>query len=197
MITLSLNEIDAAVKRAARGAGLSWGLAEDAGKAARLLAQGSICGLDLVLRALRHEEQGEPGSSPFRIGSALCDGALPPDPDGGVRAGPVRDPAMLLGYAALTARAASRALAVSWPGCDVVLCDGAAEIRCAEEIDAAFAGHVRIADAAGGIARRAQARRGTEEETWSALLALGQRTFVPPTARSRETGAGAGLSDND
>lgn len=197
MITLSLNEIDAAVKRAARGAGLSWGLAEEAGKAARMLACGGLCGLDLVLRALRHEENGDPGTSPFRLGPALCDGALPPGPDGSVLTGAVRNPAILLGYAALVAKASGNPLAVAWPGCDVLLGGGAADIRSAGTLTIERVEAVRLAVVPGALLERAEARCATDEATWSALLALGHRTFVPPSAHSRAKGAGAGLSDND
>lgn len=197
MITLSLNEIDAAVKRAARGVGLSWGLAEEAGKAARMLASGGLCGLDLVLRALRHDEHGDPGTSPFRLGPALCDGVLPPGPDGSVLTGAVRDPGILLGYAALMAKAAGNPLTVTWPGCDVMVGGGAADIRTAGALTIERAEAVRLAAAPGAVLGRTEARCATDEATWSALVALGHRTFVPPSAHSRAKGAGSGLSDND
>ena len=43
-MTFSLNEIEAIGKRAARGAGLPWGLAEEAGKAARWLTARGLPG---------------------------------------------------------------------------------------------------------------------------------------------------------
>ena len=46
---MSLNEIDVSVKRAARGVGMSWGLAEEAGKAARWLAARRLTRLELVI----------------------------------------------------------------------------------------------------------------------------------------------------
>jgi hypothetical protein len=196
VIALSLNEIDTAVKRAARGAGLSWGLAEDAGKAARLLAARGVCGLDLVLRALRAEDSGRPEESPFRIGPALCDGAFAARPDGSIHIGPVRDPVMLAGYAALLAISTGRALCVSWPDCDVLLDAGATQVRGAG-LGATVAPQVRVAPVPAVVGRDRGARSETDEETWSALLALGERTFVPASAQSRATGAGAGLSDND
>ena len=41
-MTHSLNEIEATAKRAARGAGLSWGIAEEAAKDARLVEMPSV-----------------------------------------------------------------------------------------------------------------------------------------------------------
>ena len=53
-MTLSLNEFETLCTRAARGAGLPWGLAEEAGKAARCLAEFGLPGAQLLVRILTH-----------------------------------------------------------------------------------------------------------------------------------------------
>ena len=52
MQRVARNEIEALAKKAARGAGLSWGLAEDAGKAARLLATHPGGGIESFVETL-------------------------------------------------------------------------------------------------------------------------------------------------
>ena len=47
----SLNEIESLCKKAARGAGLSWGLAEEAGKAARWLSAHGLDGPGVLARS--------------------------------------------------------------------------------------------------------------------------------------------------
>jgi len=55
----SLNEIEAQLRKAARGAGLSWGLAEEAGKAGRWLAMHGIDALP-AFAALYEQNDGRP-----------------------------------------------------------------------------------------------------------------------------------------
>lgn len=52
-MNLSLNEIEALCKKAARGAGMSWGLAEEAAKAARWLSAQGMEGPALLAAQLR------------------------------------------------------------------------------------------------------------------------------------------------
>ncbi len=44
----SLNEIEGLARKAARGSGLSWGLAEEAGKATRWLCAAGLPGADAL-----------------------------------------------------------------------------------------------------------------------------------------------------
>lgn len=53
----SLNEIAALAKRAARGAGLSWGMAEEAGRAARWLASYDLTGPALLCDVLTKNDR--------------------------------------------------------------------------------------------------------------------------------------------
>jgi hypothetical protein len=40
-------------------------------------------------------------------------------------------------------------------------------------------------------------RASVTDGVWQALEGIGARTYVPASAQSRATGAGAGLTDND
>ena len=62
MIVCSLNEVEVYGRRAARGAGMSWGLAEEAGKASRWLAERGLPGVELLLRLLQAND-GRPYAS--------------------------------------------------------------------------------------------------------------------------------------
>ncbi|MCA0320719.1 MAG: DUF3726 domain-containing protein [Proteobacteria bacterium] len=119
-IDLSLNEVETIAAKAARGAGLSWGGAEEIGKAARVMATAGAHWDDLLVDLL----------------PAVATGAM--------------------------------------PAVEIALLD-------------------RFASVQGG----ARTRFAIAPLRLAALEALGARTYVAATARSREAGAGAGLTDND
>jgi hypothetical protein len=214
----SLNEIDALVRKAARGAGLSWGLAEEVGKSARELAMTGSGALQLVADVL---EAGQAGRLSRRIalngsGWSAAD-PLPIDPlalgpslidhagllkDGCLDIeGPIGAPALLLPFLAAAARSVAGTLAVST---DL----GAAEVSGDAEVGTvpqALAGEVRRLRLSWleAAADRAPAARPAVtavylpqalKQRFEALAAL---TYVPSSERSRATGAGAGLNDND
>ena len=89
----SLNELEAMARKAARGAGYSWGLAEEAGKATRWLSAAGLPGPASLLQLLAAVDRtdfqvvtprvsaghcsAEAGTlCPLFTGVALCDGAL-------------------------------------------------------------------------------------------------------------------------
>ena len=90
MIVCSLNEIQTYGQRAARGAGMSWGLAQEAGKATRWLAERGLPGVELLVGLLTandkrsyasmspvmadgHWRAGDGELCPVCSGAALCD----------------------------------------------------------------------------------------------------------------------------
>ena len=82
-IDLSLNEVEMIAMKAARGAGLSWGLAEDIGRAARWLAQAGFAWSGSLLDLLESRERDDPETSPVVLAARIGDrpdsaGALPP-----------------------------------------------------------------------------------------------------------------------
>lgn len=56
----SLGEIDSLARRAARGAGMSWGLAEEAGKATAWLCAHSLLGAETLALLLKQNEERDP-----------------------------------------------------------------------------------------------------------------------------------------
>ena len=171
---LSLNEVEATLVKAARGAGLPLGVAEDFARFAAYLVA-TQRGAGAITRALA-EDHATP--------------AIDWDAD---------IPRIGSGSAAMVAPMVVDAFAM---GHDAVKLDNWAQ---AEITGAALACH--------GIAMRwdglCVSRSDTEvlpcptgpvsvpEADWQAWQSLAARTYVPESAASRSTGAGAGLTDND
>ncbi|WP_306141918.1 DUF3726 domain-containing protein [Roseibium sp. MMSF_3412] len=206
---LSLNEIEATAKRAARGAGYSWGLAEEASKAARWLSnhgQDGVAAFAVLLdkgfarsvdhRPLATDEiwQSDGDLCPLVTGAFLSDCAQ------NLRCGPVvmqrvALPLLILPFAA----------------------NAASELRCCVRVE--MDGHVAITDGDHLLCpdmlpelaeritvqtsqttpswRQCDALMCPDPDSWDRLAMLAHRTYAPATEESRLRGAGAGLSDND
>lgn len=184
----SLNEIETQVRKAVRGAGYDWGLAEEAGKAARRLA---LRGHPVVAAFLGLCERFDrrpyadhaptlldgiwwaPGGllCPLAAGVALSDLAPP-----SVETGPMAFPLIFTAFA----EAAGYTL-----DCDDLLQPDAARISCRRAPPAPHAEPVPA-----GIE--------VDPSLWDRLDRFARRTYVPASAVSRLTGAGAGtMVDND
>lgn len=141
-VTLSRNEVSALCLKAARGTGMSWGLAEEAGYAAAWLTGHGIDGLRYLLAHLTEAQRrkwaelcptvaaGEwhaaPGRSlcPMALGATLCDyKRLPEGPANGcsIRVGPVDHPILLIPFLAEVAEQASMTLRLDWEGGEVAV----------------------------------------------------------------------------
>jgi hypothetical protein len=218
MIDASLNEVESVAGKAARGAGLSWGMAEEAAKAARWLA---ACGLDwspgLLALLERHSDLAAPmvrqqqpilaspsgaSLSPLIVGSYLADLAT----EGTDRElGSTAHPLWLLPFAARAATESKTAVVVSWGGVSTTVWPYGGEIS-----GDPAALHILQADRVSWIHLRPgtvaakptqtltrAGRSAIAEDSWQALLRLGARTYVPASEISRTKGAGAGMIDND
>ncbi|WP_443692938.1 DUF3726 domain-containing protein [Pseudomonas protegens] len=130
----SLNEIESLCKKAARGAGLSWGLAEEAGKAARWLSAHGLDGPGVLATQLRQNDgcayqqlAPDVSAEPWQVpGHALCPliaGATLSDHsyllrnNGRIELRQVAHPQLLLPFASATARQLGLWLELSWNGC--------------------------------------------------------------------------------
>ncbi|MCP3971702.1 MAG: DUF3726 domain-containing protein [Rhodobacteraceae bacterium] len=204
-MSFSLIETETLARKAARGAGMSWGLAEEAGFAVRWSEARGLPGAEL-LAALLQQTDGDdralvapqPGDvwraeapfCPITAGAALADraGMLPGQ---ALRLGPVRYPLLLLPYLAETGQAG-----LSWADTDIrtgggVTVEGDARKALATEVTCGFA-------ASGSLpCPPTQWRAGVTPETLAVLNRFAHRTYAPDTEASRLAGAGAGLTDND
>ncbi len=214
-VVLSLSEVEALTLKAARGAGYSWGLAEEAAFAARWLCEQGLDGLRVLAQHLSglakigqapRPPQVQPllwraadtaPLCPIMTGAAINDHfGLPEGPmQGGLTIGPVAFPALLLPFVALAAARDRVAVVLGWNGCKVIIANGAllalegnAVCNVAQDINLTV------------IARAAPVPRpfaglSTQPDIRHLLAGLAHRTYVPATDQSRR-GAGAAGTDN-
>ena len=209
-MNVSLNEVEATAKRAARGAGYPWGLAEEAGKATRWLCAHGIDGTKSLAQLL---EQGLAASlknhRPVEMQSAwagqgvLCPiitGALLSDRSDLLHAGPIRIqnlavPVYLLPFVASAARAQGSVISLTSDLFSAATDGG--HLESGQEWPA-LSDHVQIALGGQLSTPRPQVTRATPDpDSWDTLNRFAHRTYAPATEESRLLGAGAGLSDND
>jgi hypothetical protein len=216
-MTFSLNEIEAMGKRAARGAGLAWGLAEEAGKAARWLTARGLPGPEELAEVLtRNDGKGydelAPVSAdgvwrapsgrlcPLAAGAALGDRAAEIAAGRVIELGPTAQPLLLAPYAAGAAKSAGCAIELSWAGAVMILAPEGLSIEgepAALTARGADGVRCRRAERAAAESPAGAPGRAVDAETWSRLGVFAQRTFAPASEASRLAGAGAGLTDND
>jgi hypothetical protein len=210
-VILSLNEIEATILKAARGAGMEWGLAEEAAQAVRFLARRGIrfeaaflhlCEAapwraDIVLDAASlRPRDAEAWLCPIRVGACLSDltGALP------LRIERVLQPLLLLPFAARLD--APAALAWEDVGLTVRTSEIAARLDDAPVIWPDRAETVAVVTG-GALAstepKGASFTGGAEIDrtVWAKLQVFEKCTYVPASLRSRALGAGSKASDND
>ena len=210
-MTLSLNEIEATAKKAARGAGYPWGLAEEAGKATRWLCAHDVdgCGAlaDLLDRIDGKDIAGwlpQAGSDPW----TAKDGILCPLAAGAaisdrvydfkrkdIRLGALAAPVFLAPFVALLAREVENSIEVILD--DAAFCTDGERLSSSGtpptlsvDVSIRFGGTV---DDPSSLRQRAD----PDAKDWAALLAFAHRTYAPATEESRLKGAGSGLADND
>jgi hypothetical protein len=216
-MTFSLNEIETMGKRAARGAGLAWGLAEEAGKATRWLTARGLPGAEELAQILtRHDGQTYDEAAPDDVGGvwrapsgrlcpliagpALCDraGLLADGHD--IELGPTAQPLLLVPYVAGAAKLTGAAFELAWSGCvvtvtaDGFLIDGDRSALTARSVEGVLCRRQRDIETPPSRETHGAA---VDAETWSRLEAFAQRTYAPATEASRLVGAGAGLIDSD
>ncbi|MEM9736518.1 MAG: DUF3726 domain-containing protein [Pseudomonadota bacterium] len=179
---LSLGEAGALAVKAMRGAGASWGLAEEAGWAVRWLGARNEPGLETLAQLLEtwpgEEIRGNPEEG-FRARGPLC---------------PVRAGCVLADIAPITATPL-RFREVAWPvlmvpfanlvGWGLSPAPDGLELADIEAKPGAFTFHQPVGD-----------RVEISDAALERLQALAHRTYVPATDASRR-GAGAGTRDND
>ena len=218
---VSVNELDAQIRRAARGAGMSWGGAEEAGRAARRLASHGFDIADRLAELLERrfiDALGDPGgeivlrrnalsgssgiSDPLQLGPVLCDHAFLIEEQGSVRVAMVAHPILLLPFILNAPVLRGASLEISWPGAGMVIDRARFDPGTCRELDAlAQADWVDFAWTGETMQPRQHrlAWLGVEIDplTWKRLDRLSGRTYVPASEQSRKRGAGAGNIDND
>ena len=210
-MTYSLNEVEATAKRAARGAGYSWGLAEEAGKAVRWLCARDLDGCAALARLLgefngareadwtpmTEDDQWRAPSGrlcPLLAGAAVSDRANTLQ-SGNISLAALAAPVLVIPFAASCARRLQEVVSIDFPHVHIATDGDALSVdgRIPVTVD-------EMAVAIGGEITAPQprcSRASPAQDTWQVLNRFAHRTYAPATDESRLTGAGAGLSDND
>ncbi len=213
-MTWSLNEVEGLARKAARGAGMSWGMAEEAGRSARYLAGVGLPGADALADLLTMND-GVPHASlapqdidapwcapgdgvlcPLITGALICDLAAPIGAGRKVVTGRLAHPLLMVPFVAAAAEMSGQCLRMEWQGGDFSFDH---EARGALGQDCAITDRVSVSRGSPSDAPLLSCRMRSmiTPETAARLLDFAQRTFAPETPESRLSGAGAGLSDND
>jgi len=213
----SLNEIEALAKKATRGAGLSWGLAEEAGKSARWLSAMGLPGADCLAAVLTQNDrvaydticpEGFAGVwtarggtlCPLTAGACLCDHATALAEGLTITLGRTAFPLLLFPYVAAASDMTGAPLGLAWDGVDMTRNGGLSFIASASgatDMPVAASVQVRRVPAPDGDPVRRAWRGDISSATMATLGRFAHRTYAPDTPESRMAGAGAGLTDND
>lgn len=214
----SLYEVESLARKAARGAGLPWGIAEDAGKAVRWLGAAGLPGAEALSALLRQNDgvaydtlcpmqpeaqvwaAASGGLCPLITGATLCDQAEQLADGGTIILAKVDYPLLLVPYMAMAADSMETPLRLCLD--DVIFTRGPEGAYLSGKADALTVARaaqvtVRLADGYPGKRLHRNYRAHVPEETAGALGIFAHRTYAPDTPESRLAGAGAGLSDND
>jgi len=203
----SLGETAALATKAARGAGLAWGLADEAGFAVSWLQARGIPGLAALCRYLKWRETGKlaalpdaPGGDhfycPIAVGTAYMDGAL--DQVFAILA--VREPVLILPFIAV--RAGPQTLEVCLDQLSLHLSKNGVSCPYLDTALLISAANCRVQMPAGDIPTIQPPDHATRVPSYflgcvQTLQEFAKKTYAPATEESRLAGAGAGLNDND
>ncbi len=212
----TLAEIEVYLRKTARAAGMDWGLAEEAGKAARWLAAFDLPGAEIThahLQLLDGNEYGQflPTSlddtwqargdylCPIVTGAAMADRSNQMLKGREFRLGPTAYPILLVATIGQAARYHATTFTTSWAGVRVSCYENGIRIEgCRDDLLLARAESVtcRQSEDTNPQSMPSTLACDVDSETWAAIDKQTFKTYVPATAESR-AGAGAGLTDND
>lgn len=211
-MTYSLGEIEALARKAARGAGLDWATATEAGASVRWLCRHDVDGVAILASLLTECEgiswrsltpemsgttwRGASGLCPLAAGLCLADFAEDIG-DGGLTLKAVHAPGLLLSFAAGAATSLGEGLALHMGGA-LFRIDGTGSEWSAVPEALRTTGDVTVSRCGTPVSERSlKSRSSPDPDSLAILTAFAHRTYAPASEASRLKGAGAGTSDND
>ena len=225
-MSFSLSEIEALSKKAARGAGFGWGMADEAAKATRWLCKHDIDGCQALVNLLElidgigGDRLTQPLQTlpsdisqwttkclcPIALGTHLSDRSnllidTVNECGGEINIGRVLEPNLLIYFLSLMARKIGVTVYTHWSDTEVGTDGQRVGMRKKPQSSGnglrIWLSSSAIAPDAGISAKCLQDRANPSTAVMQALNTLAGRTYAPESEQSRQTGAGAGLVDND
>ena len=213
---ITLAETEAYLRKAARACGLDWGIAEEAGKAARWLAAFNLPGPEIMLAHLQQlsgrdyrefipdctvDPWQAPGGllCPVITGAALADRSAQMLDGTAFHLAETAYPLLLAATVGQAARCHRRVFTTSWAGVRVSCFENGLSIDGErDDLQLARAESVtcQLDDLAGPQQLPSTQAYKLDAAVFKQIDALAFKTYAPATAASR-AGAGAGLTDND
>jgi Protein of unknown function (DUF3726) len=198
---VSLNEIEQTVLKAVRGAGRPWGEAEEIAAAARWIALhlADVQNWNWLASLVSALGSNSDARSAVHRSAAISDLEAVTH---GLRIADVQDPMWLAAFAAAHAIGSGRAIALVWDGANLIV-DVTGTLSVAQgniAPDHAVTVTITASDAAPRASTLVSPRSGgraVDAALWQQLHRLESKTSVPASDHSRQSGAGATISDND
>lgn len=215
-VNLTLAETESYLRKAARACGLDWGIAEEAGKAARWLAAYHLPGPEILLahlQLLRGRNYSEfipdcsrnPWQAPAGVlcpligGAALADRSAQMLDGHDFQLGVTAHPLLLAATVGQAARCHRRVFTTAWAGVRVSCFENGLSIEGNREdlqLDRVGSVSCGLGDTSVPQLLPSTLAYAIDCATFKRIDALAFETYAPATAASR-AGAGAGLTDND
>lgn len=216
-MTWSLNEIEAETKKAVRGAGLPWGIAEEGAKAVRWLARVGVDALPALADLLDRHAAGAIAAHlagtdglhwratnplcPLLLGAAIVDHAHLLADGATLAASPVAHPLLLAPFAARAAQLIGSPVALTVESRLVVASQAGSLHGLPAVLDITSADGIKCAVSAGfsdsSLEHHPTTLATIDAGAQERIRAYAFRTYVPASEQSRLHGAGAGAIDND
>ena len=189
----SLGEFRALAVKAARGSGMPWGLAEEAGFAAERLEANGICGADALASYLQNADPLDTAHSPVLLGTRLSDANSTENQFPAL----INEPILIVPF--LQDFAGDKTLVLSWGATRALITASGFSV---EGPQLAASGEpvtceLSTTDKSGSGSDRTSRVPDERSDAMRILEDLAKKTYAPATEESRAKGAGAGLNDND
>ena len=196
----SLYEIETTVKRVARHQGLSWGIAEEAGKIVRSLEQSELPGLESFNRLISFPynkcetvidltKNNHKNLCPIHFSLFFLDQTHAPDLHQSFQFLNIQEP--LLTIPLLIKAAQKNLISFDFTSTELKFHIGSGNIMILDKN--------QIPHQSNNITLKISNKRKLQysEKTWERLYELSLETFVEESEEKKLSGAGAGLTDND
>ena len=203
MITFS--EIETTTKRASKAAGFSWGIAEEIGKSIRSLEMFGLPGIINLNQYLKKIKKKHPNKMtkiekenktddkelcPIYSGVAFLDRCLELEKLRSLKFYNVSYPLLMLPFISRASEIISKKILVQFDSSSFLLnFDKSIFSKNIEKQSQSIAKLVNI--------EFMENKNSFSEQEWKELYKLSEETFVDESYSLKETGAGAGLTDND